>query len=653
MLDSKNLDNRPLKIKRLSEGVIDQIAAGEVLERPAHMVKELLENSLDAHATKIEIYLKRGGRDVKIKDNGVGFLPEDLDIALLRHTTSKLNKVGDLWELKTFGFRGEALASISAVSHMRLSSKVKGGKAYEIQSHFGKLTSKVETEHEVGTSIEIQGLLDNVPARKKFLKTDAYEISEIKKVIAAFGLISPYIELKLFVNDKLEFIWPKASESILPRYKEILKTNDLYSFSQNFDDIKVTAYFAPPHETAKSSRKIWLFVQDRFIQDQSILAAIRDGFQNALLPGEHPIGALFIHMNPQLVDVNVHPTKSRVKFADAASIYRAVRNTLLQFVEQSPWRNDFLLSAKKPSEDFNNSSAEDPESLEVHSQSQSYKPIASPEAHSFKQTDFGLSAFRSGTLNSEIRGLQQINNQEASNPHTAKSLQDRSLTPKDFDTDINAMSSSQPSDTLSTVNKNDEPKWSNLVVVGQIAKTYIVTQNQNEMILIDQHAAHERYLFEKLWSTFKQGQPLEAQNHLLPLSYKVENEAFMELLLQEKSNLEKLSLIFEQSGPSQIEIITTPVLFKEKAIVQTLDKMLEQMLKNGSSFVFEDVLADLFATMACHSAIRAGQLMEKVEMESLLNLMDEFSTTSYCPHGRPVFVRYSFAKLETDFFRRV
>ncbi len=589
------------RIQPLTDDVIDQIAAGEVLERPAHMVKELIENSLDAGATSLEVHVKNGGRDVKIKDNGRGILAEDLEIALLRHTTSKLSKMKDLWILNTFGFRGEALASIASVSHLTLRSRANGHSAYEIQSHFGKIQKKTESQHEVGTTLEIQGLLDNVPARKKFLKTDAYEVSEIRKVIYAYGLSSPKTEIKFFYNDKLEFIWPSGS-SLLSRFKDILKTQDLYESVADYGGVRVRAYFAPPHETAKSTRKIWLFVQNRWVQEPSLLAAVRDGFQNALLPGESPIGAVFVDVPPEEIDVNVHPTKSRVKFQDPSSIYRAVRNTLLDLVERSPWRQDFLMPQPE-------------EQDEVQSSRYEYQKPATETP--YKQEEFGLAAYRS-------------------TPYTQST--DRGA---DFVT---------PSPVTMT---SAAPKWTHLKVVGQVAKTYIVTQNQTEMVLIDQHAAHERFLFEKLWTAFKEGRALETQNHLIPLSYALESEAFMELLLAEKSNIEKFGILFEQSGPTQIEIVATPLMFKDSSIVKTLDVMMEQMTKHGTSFVFEDVLADMFATMACHSAIRAGQILSIPEMEALLDAMDEFPTTSYCPHGRPVFVRYPFTKLETDFFRRV
>lgn len=657
------------RIEALADDVIDQIAAGEVLERPAHMVKELIENSLDAGATRLEVHVKNGGRDVKIKDNGRGILSEDLEIALLRHTTSKLSKMKDLWSLHTFGFRGEALASIASVSHLTLRSRVEGENAYEIQSHFGKIQKKTESQHEVGTTLEIKGLLDNVPARKKFLKTDAYEVSEIRKVISAYGLSSASTEIKFFYNDKLELIWP-AHSPLLSRFKDILKTQDLYEAEADYSGIRVRAYFAPPHETAKSTRKIWLFVQNRWVQEPSLLAAIRDGFQNALLPGESPIGALFVDVPPEDIDVNVHPTKSRVKFQDASNVYRAVRNTLLDLVERSPWKQDFLMPHMSPGP-INGGASQSRDSelagVAMSTEAQTHGHLGDvrrdtqrpwtdkdyelvnpgldyqkseeqkPSSHStdYQQEEFGIGAYRS----------------QRSSGAPSSGLTSSSAWTSGAASSQGALSSPALDSTLASTTVG--PKWSHLKVVGQVAKTYIVTQNQTEMVLIDQHAAHERFLFEKLWTAFKEGRQLEMQNHLIPLSYTLESEAFTELLLQERESLEKFGIVFEQSGPTQIEIVATPLLFKDRSVIKTLDVMIEQMARHGTSFIFEDVLADLFATMACHSAIRAGQILSVPEMEALLDAMDEFPTTCYCPHGRPVFVRYPFTKLETDFFRRV
>lgn len=698
------------RIKALDSDVIDQIAAGEVLERPAHLVKELIENSIDAGSTEIELHLGAGGRSLVLIDNGKGFHPEDLSLALQRHTTSKLKTADDLWSLSSYGFRGEALASISAVSHLNIRTHRKGEKCVELQSEFGIVKAFIDSSLDLGTRIEINNLYQNTPARLKFLKTDASEVMEIKKVLYAFGLCRPHLSLRFFYRDHLEFYWPGVSSAsddlnqretqIIERNKNILGTQELYGFQKDFGDIQVQIYFAPPHETAKSNRKLWTFVQDRWVQEPMILAAIRDGFQNTLLPGEYPIGAIFIEVPKDFVDVNVHPTKSKVKFKEQSSVYRAVRQTLLEFVELSPWREEFLglgqkleknqvtdsyseylhqvlnANAVRPKKNYsfkenssnknlskNYSSDFSNESLEE----QNSQPLNSPTV----QTDFELGAFRSqknlynksdsqwSGLENEKRtqqiGLDSVEQSQSEGIGNRDYHELNALNRKDIDQhrvfDLDENSEIQSSGKEEVHSKNTF--WSNLVVIGQVGKTYLVTQNQTEVVYIDQHAAHERCLFEKLWQSFKNGKKLETQRHLLPISFKVDDESLMEILLKNSESLEKLGLVFEQSGPKQIEIVETPSLIKDAAIVKALEKMVEQYSLNSQSFIFEDIISDIFATMACHSAIRAGQLLTQLEMEELLNLMDEYSTTSYCPHGRPVFVRYSFLQIEKDFCRRV
>jgi DNA mismatch repair protein MutL len=675
--------NQSQRILALESQVVDQIAAGEVLERPAHMVKELIENALDAGATEIELHLGEGGRSLTLIDNGRGFHPEDLKLALQRHTTSKLKTSEDIWNLSTYGFRGEALASISAVSHMNIRTHRKGQKCIELQSEFGEIKTLVDSSLDYGTQIEISKLYENTPARLKFLKTDATEVMEIKKVLWAFGLCQHYVSLKLFYRDHLEFFWPKAdlnedaefNQSIISRNQNILGTKELYGFKKDFGDIKVEVHFAPPHETAKSNRKLWTFVQNRWVQEPMILAAIRDGFQNTLLPGEYPIGAIFIEVPNDFVDVNVHPTKSKVKFKDQSQVYRAVRHTLLDFVELSPWRNDFLSEFNSLNSQKINSYNKESTNIQkpvANSYSEYIHNVLDPnlvhEKKNYEQTNFELKAYRSSGSGSDytktnasdfkssaVTSIEMTDNSDLASSYLSSHSSSQSSVRAHSANEGNTSGvdfNSNPS--LSSNDATDKSTfWSNLLVIGQVGKTYLVTQNQNEIVYIDQHAAHERYLFEKLWQGFKQGHRLETQRHLLPLSFKVDDESFIEILIKHSDSLAQIGIVFEQSGPRQIEIIETPSAIKDAAVIKSLEKMMEQILSFSQSFVFEDVISDVFATMACHSAIRAGQILTLVEMEELLDLMDEYSTTSYCPHGRPVFVRYSFNQIEKDFCRKV
>ena len=638
----ENQNFAPISI--LDSTVVDQIAAGEVVERPAHLVKELVENAIDAQASEIEIQIGVGGRHIFIQDNGCGFHPKELPLAIQRHATSKLTTASDLWALKSFGFRGEALASVAAVSDLTIRTHRKGFEALELQSRFGEVQPLKKSSCEVGTRIEVKDLFKNVPARLKFLKTDSSEVNEIKKVICAMALSYPSVGFRVFLKGEMIHLWPRAEsqEATLNRNQQILGVKELYFISKDFNGIRVEAFFAPPHETAKSQRKIWLFVQERWVQEPLFYSAIKDGFQNTLLPGEYAIGTLKVSLPPSDVDVNVHPTKSKVKFKESSAVYRAVRSSLIELVGQSPWREKFLKKSQHPSFSLGEFEFKGPES---DSQNKSYRPLDSTE-----QLDFGIKAqgrWETPPSEFEVRlpsppSYENKNSLDSLEP--IKGLKEGST--EEWKTEAIKVDSS-----------GDQPLWSNLAVIGQVTKTYIVTQNEDEVVFIDQHAAHERYLFEILWNRY-QGQgvstkPFEVQRHLIPLTMTFDDEVFIEHLSRQSETLKKLGISWEQSGPTSIEITETPVLLGDGAVVQALERLLEEQNRLGESFHFEDVISDVFATMACHSAIRAGQNLSLQDMQSLLHQMDEYSTTSYCPHGRPVFVRYPFSQLEKDFCRRV
>ena len=634
----------------LDSTVVDQIAAGEVVERPAHLVKELVENAIDAQASEVEIQIGVGGRQICIQDNGYGFHPQELALAVQRHATSKLTQTSDLWALKSFGFRGEALASVSAVSHLTIRTHRQGFEALEFESQFGKHEPLRKSSCNVGTRVEIKDLFKNVPARLKFLKSDSAEVSEIKKVIHAMALSYPSVGFRVFLKGEMVFLWPQAEsqETILKRNQQILGVKELYGITKNFGEIQVETFFSPPHETAKSQRKIWLFVQNRWVQEPMLYSAIKEGFQNTLLPGEYAIGALKVSLPPLDVDVNVHPTKSKVKFINSSAVYRAVRSTLIEFVGKSPWRENFL----KPSSEhsrfaLNNFEFQGPEPDAQNESSQALPPQES--------LDFGIKAqgrWENPPSEFEVRLPQVSPYEKESFPDSLKKMGGLR---ESLDSGFREVPMTGPKVS------GGEPLWSYLAVIGQVAKTYIVTQNEGEVVFIDQHAAHERYLFEILWHKYQGGgennkKPLksfEVQRHLIPLTMTFDEEVFIEYLNHQSESLKHLGISWEQSGPTSIEITETPIILSDGAIVKALERMLEEQHRVGDSFHLEDVISDVFATMACHSAIRAGQDLNLQDIQNLLHQMDEYSTTSYCPHGRPVFVRYSFSQLEKDFCRRV
>ncbi|MEM7647179.1 MAG: DNA mismatch repair endonuclease MutL, partial [Pseudomonadota bacterium] len=341
-----------MEIQSLKSEVVDKIAAGEVVERPAHLLKELVENSIDAGATDIEIQVDDGGKSITVIDNGKGVLPKEIPLVFARHATSKIRESEDLWQLDSFGFRGEAIASISSVSELDFVSRREGeDKAYRVQCEFGRLGDVSETSSQQGTQVIVRNLFANIPARRKFLKSDAAEVTQIKNVIKAMALQYPHVSWKFKSKGKLVFLW-KAEESPLERAKKVLETDKLYECEYEYEGFKANVIFSDPSNVVKVSRQIWVFVQNRWVQDRSLQAAVMEAYRSLLMHGQYPICVVSVTCPPDEVDVNIHPTKSQVKFVDAKKAFRAVHYALREAIEKAPWNQGERRPAFRPVEPF-------------------------------------------------------------------------------------------------------------------------------------------------------------------------------------------------------------------------------------------------------------------------------------------------------------
>lgn len=628
-----------MKIQILSPEVIDQIAAGEVVERPSHMIKELVENSLDAGADRIEVDFDFGGRSVSIKDNGRGMSADQLPIALARHATSKITQADDLWHLHSFGFRGEALASISAVSRLELISREpQKDEAFKLVSEFGKVSPVTPSAGVVGTSLVLERLFENIPARLKFLKSEAAESTQIKIVLKALALAHPQVDFLIKQKSKLIFSWPKTTP--LQRIQQLLEVDELYETFHSEGGKTVRAYFAPPHIVSKSSRQLWFFVQNRWVQDRTLLAATHDAFHNLLMHGEFPIAALFLTLPDGEVDVNIHPTKSQVKFRDNSETFRLVRRALRDGLEKAPWipaASQSLLT-KEPA-------------------TSTSAPVYEAENLRFDDTALQKTQYAQKRFFHERvpPGLVQNYLGLDKSPPLAngEGTQTIPINERERNESPSVAAETAPYSVELSFEATGEIKgyWSSLQVLGQANLTYILTQKRQGLVLVDQHAAHERILFERLYKNWKEGKA-EVQALLLPLSIRLP-EHQIECILQLTQDLSHLGFELEQSGPEHLEVMAHPVGIQEKAIEKALVQFAEEIAVAGGSLKIEKLVTDLCATMACHSAVRAGQNLTTEQMRALLEQMDEFPLSSFCPHGRPVSVDYSFYELEKDFGRIV
>lgn len=598
-------------IQVLDSEIINQIAAGEVVERPAHLVKELVENSLDARATEIQIDISLGGKYIRIKDNGEGILSNELESALKRHATSKITKTADLWNLNSFGFRGEALASAAAISKLSLKSSEKNEKKpSQIQSDFGKVSAVKPSAAMTGTEITIDSLFENVPARLKFLKSDSTENQQIKIVIKALALAHPSVEFKLLIDQELELFYP-VRKSHFERAQDVFEKKDLFEVYSERGDWKCRAVFSSPHEVAKTSKQIWIFAQNRWIQDRALQAAIMDAYRSLLMHGEYPFVALWLECKPSLIDVNIHPTKSQVKFQDSSTAFRTVQGTLRAALEKAPW----LSSYQKQFE------SQKPLLTEPVYQQQQFSQVPGFQDHSFQETRFKNKSF----------DLQSLQNLKVESPTTVSAdLQ----TYQPFVTSAAAV---------------PQKPWSSLQVIGQVNLTYIVCQKEDRLVLVDQHAAHERVVFESLMQSWKENH-FERQDYLFPLAIDL-TEDKVEALIKHQDDIRKLGFEIEQLGPQVLGVKSAPHLVKDSSLPSVFEKLANDLVSYGGSFAIEKKISDLFASMACHSVIRAGQSLSREEMIELLKSMDQFALSSFCPHGRPVSVDLTFHELEKLFGR--
>ena len=598
-------------IKTLSEETISQIAAGEVVERPSHLVKELVENAIDAKATEIEVDFDQGGCFVKIKDNGSGMAQEELSLALSRHATSKIHQTEDLWKLKTYGFRGEALASIASVSDLTLISGLKGETApYRLRQVFGKEKAKEQIGGTSGTTVIVRSLFENVPARLKFLKSEGAENSAIKNTLKALALSQPNINFRILQKSRLLFYWP-AQKNFLERTQQILATKDLYYAEGERGAYKVTAVIGAPNNTLKNRRSNWFFVCGRWVESRVLQASLMSAYRGLLMHGEYPLAVIDLQGPSDEIDVNVHPSKSQIRFKNSSVVFKLVESSLRNLLEQAPWTKKITQPSNLKKE----------ENLQF-------------ENSQFRKTQFPLKQkeYSKEVLStlawSDTSPLDKEQTTQILNPREYKQLS---------------------SDKSLAFPKAQESSWSSLQVLSQAHLTYLVCQSDRALIFIDQHASHERILYERLFQSWKQG-GVDIQSQLIPFSLDLE-EGQMEALLGLSEELKKLGVQLEQLGPNSLAVSSSPLILKEKALQEGLLFLAKQRLDTGDHFAFERVISDLCATLACHSAIRAGKALNEEQMKELLIQMDEFPLSSFCPHGRPVFVEYSLSRLEKDFGR--
>jgi DNA mismatch repair protein MutL len=634
------------KIKILPEILSNKIAAGEVVERPASVVKELVENSIDAESTKITIEINQGGRSlIRISDNGTGMTHDEALLAIERYATSKIYTDEDLFAIKTLGFRGEALPSIASVSKFSIITKDKSSvSGTRIDIEGGKIKNVSDVGAPDGTMISIHQLFFNTPARRKFLKTIATEMGHIADVVSCCALARPDIQFRLIHNQKEVKNWPPVVSPI-DRVVDVLGIDlksSLYPFDYKDNDLSLSGWTSDPSITRSTSQKIYLFINGRLIRDRGIQYAIFEGYRGRIMKGRFPVAVLFIDLPPDQVDVNVHPTKHEVRFARQKQVYEAVKSGVLNIWNTRPkaqWASPAPPSTEiKETQplSFGRPPANAPELFDFVVKKSSSKPAQEPSKTPVNPFSSPASSAPPQKNISPAPPPQAETEPGAENKETESTpLQEKSK--------AKAPASRQ-------VHLWEQKKFADATVIGQFNNTYILCEGDGELIVVDQHAAHERIAYERLKSAGNPNTYPASQKLMLPETFDLDyrETAVIEQMLDD---LNSLGLEIDHFGGNTFVVKSVPVLIADREIKPLIIEIAEAMDAYGYSPGLEEALDQCIILMACHSAIRARQSLSTKEMKELLVQLDQCGNPFQCPHGRPTFVQWPVKTLEKSFKR--
>jgi len=580
-----------MPIRLLSPEVASQIAAGEVIERPASVVKELVENSLDASARAVTVTVQEAGRKlIEIADDGTGIPASELELALSRHATSKLSRADQLFSIGTLGFRGEALASIGSVSRLTLTSRVADSDSGARLKVEGGINGKLEKiGAPVGTVIRVEDLFYNVPARLKFLKTDSTERRAIDGLLTRYALAYPHVRFKL-TEDKsvtLQTSGDGDRRAILAALYGVEVAKQMIEVSMDEEGLNLTGFISPTALTRSNRKDITFFVNGRWVSDTPLTTALIQAYHTLLMVGRYPMAALFLEITPEDVDVNVHPAKAEVRFKNQDRVFsfvqRAARRTLLAY-------------APVPS----------------------VAPVLWGGSQSVPSRQVGLDWSMAGEESQKSNVESQPSANETAHPSTPD------LRPSTFDMPL-------------------------LRLIGQIGQTYIVAEGPDGLYLIDQHAAHERVLFEKLMAQHDQ-RKIPSQSLLTPAIVQLP-PAQSKLLEGQLPALQHFGFDVEEFGGNSFQVRAIPTLFAGADPASALRALVEDFEEDESPLQNE-IEAKLAGRVCKRLAVKAGQTLSTDEQRALLNDLEACESPRTCPHGRPTMIHLSVDMLERQFGRR-
>ena len=586
------------KVRVLPAALADQIAAGEVVERPASVIKELVENAIDAGARRIEVEIEAGGRRLcRVVDDGSGMAPDDARLALRRHATSKIAAADDLWGLRTFGFRGEALPSIAAVSRLTLATRPPEAEAgFELTVEAGVETGAKEIGMPPGTQVTVRDLFFNTPARGKFLKAEATETANVSEAMLRLGLAHPSVHLRLRVGGRVALDLP-VHRDLAERVRAALARRGASALHEAAGDEggnQVRAFLAGPEEVSATARSTFLFVGGRFVRDRSLLHALALGYGPLLEKGRYPLAALFLDLPGHDVDVNVHPQKMEVRFARAQEVYAAVRHVVGAAIARAPW-----LRAGDGA-------------VRTFTQPPNYRAPRDTVGRAAEAPEGAV------VFERPVQGAFSL-------PLRARDAADSAPLPAAAPQFFGALN-----------------------YVGQIHRTYLVCEANDALVLIDQHAAHERVVYGRLKAAHERRQ-IPRQRLLFPIPIEVGETA---AAAATHDVLEALGFEVVPHAPGVVMLHALPEALKDADPKPLLREVLAE-LAEGTPLSGGDLerVDHLLATVACHSVVRAGDALGRPAALALLAQLDEVDLRSHCPHGRPVMLRMPLSEIERRFGR--
>jgi len=613
-----------MRIQLLPDQLISQIAAGEVVERPASALKELLENSLDAGATDIAVSLMQGGiKQLKVIDNGKGIVQDDLSMALMRHATSKIASLDDLESVTSLGFRGEALASIASISRMHMTSRVSHeNHAFFIASNGGEVHPIEPAALDRGTIIEVNDLYFNTPARRKFLKLEATEFGHCEAVFERIALSRPDVTFTLSHNGRVISRFGEGQSN--KRFNDVLGAefaSESITILEEVAGLTLSGVIAKPTYNRNSRDLQYAYVNGRFVRDKLISHAIRQAYQDVLHHDRHPAYALFLMLDPTMVDVNVHPAKTEVRFRDGQAIHRFVFHSLHKALA-TPTGISNAVTAGQAS--FNPFSA--PTSTANYPSYQSQMPLNVAQNSGFYETLFGNIA--SNAQNNAQIDVPQLNSEGGSGDAILSTF---SAQKTDFSHQAFPMG----------------------FAVAQIHGVYILAQNEAGLVVVDMHAAHERIMYEQLKNALDEN-AVSMQPLLIPVSFNADR---LEVATVNEQNaigsntLRQLGFEIAVLSPSTLAVRAVPTMLQNADAVQLARDVLKDCREFGASRVLTERRNELLGTMACHAAVRANRQLSIPEMNALLRDMEATERSGMCNHGRPTWFQVSMQDLDKMFMR--